>query len=115
DLEEEETNSEIIESKANVNLEKIVKNLEKQKIGVIIVDEAHHLKNEWWQTLNKIKDRLNPVIVGLTATPPYDVTPTEWARYTDLTGVVDRNFSSGIDCGRRFVSASGLCLFYFAD
>ena len=93
DLEEEETNSEIIESKANVNLEKIVKNLEKQKIGVIIVDEAHHLKNEWWQTLNKIKDRLNPVIVGLTATPPYDVTPTEWARYTDLTGVVDTEIS----------------------
>lgn len=67
DFEEEETNSAIIESKANVNLETVVKGLQKQKIGVIIVDEAHHLKNEWWQTLNKIKDQLKPCIVGLTA------------------------------------------------
>ncbi len=93
DFEEEETNSAIIESKANVNLETVVKGLQKQKIGVIIVDEAHHLKNEWWQTLNKIKDRLKPCILGLTATPPYDVTPAEWNRYITLNGPVDTEIS----------------------
>ncbi|SMC76640.1 DEAD/DEAH box helicase family protein [Moheibacter sediminis] len=93
DFEEEETNSEIIESNANSNLETIVKGLQKQNVGVIIVDEAHHLKNEWWQTLNKIKDRLNPKVVGLTATPPYDVTPAEWNRYISLNGPVDTEIS----------------------
>lgn len=90
---EEETNSEIIETKANFNLESIVKSLQKQNVGVIIVDEAHHLKNEWWQTLNKIKDRLKPCVVGLTATPPYDVTPAEWNRYITLNGPVDTEIS----------------------
>lgn len=37
-----------------------------------MVDEAHHLKNEWWQTLIKVKEKLDPVTVGLTATPPYE-------------------------------------------
>ena len=27
--------------------------------------------------------------MGLTATPPYDVTPTEWQRYIELNGPVD--------------------------
>lgn len=93
DFEEEEINSEIIESKANSNLEFIAKGLQNQNVGVIIVDEAHHLKNEWWQTLHKIKYRLKPCIVGLTATPPYDVTPAEWNRYISLNGPVDTEIS----------------------
>src|SRR5690606_15159603 len=53
----------------------------------------HHLKNEWWHTLNKVKEKLDPVIVGLTATPPYDVTATEWQRYINLNGPVDTEIS----------------------
>lgn len=78
---------------SNKNLANIVKSLRKQEIGVIVVDEAHHLKNEWWQTLNKVKEALDPIVVGLTATPPYDVTPLEWQRYTDLNGPVDIEIS----------------------
>lgn len=77
----------------NLNLDNIVSGLKSQKIGTIVVDEAHHLKNEWWQTLTKVKEQLEPIIVGLTATPPYDVTVTEWQRYIDLNGPVDTEIS----------------------
>ncbi len=95
-IEEEDTAEEEEENKGvgsagptNANLETVAKELMERQVQTIVVDEAHHLKNEWWQTLTKIKDRLDPVIVGLTATPPYDVTATEWQRYSELNGPVD--------------------------
>lgn len=75
------------------NLNEIINKLNEQKIKTLVLDEAHHLKNEWWQTLTKIKEKISPVVVGLTATPPYDVTPTEWQRYIELNGVVDAEIS----------------------
>lgn len=60
------------------NLEAIVNGLKSQDVQTIVVDEAHHLKNEWWHTLNKVKKALDPIVVGLTATPPYDATGAEW-------------------------------------
>ena len=71
----------------------IVNKLKELEIKTVIVDEAHHLKNEWWHTLIKIKKQLDPIIVGLTATPPYDVSATEWQRYIELTGPVDSEIS----------------------
>ncbi|WP_343589772.1 DEAD/DEAH box helicase family protein [Flavobacterium sp.] len=94
DFEEEEESEENVRSKqTNANLDKIVNGLNAQKIKTIVVDEAHHLKNEWWQTLTKVKEKINPVIVGLTATPPYDVSPIEWQRYIELNGLVDMEIS----------------------
>lgn len=72
----------------NQNLENIVLLLKARQVGTIVVDEAHHLKNEWWQTLIKIKQRLNPIVIGLTATPPYDVSANEWQRYMELNGPI---------------------------
>ncbi len=91
--EAEEEEVEIVEKTSNSNLDNIARGLQSQNIKTIVVDEAHHLKNEWWQTLSKIKDKLDPVIVGLTATPPYDVTATEWQRYIALNGSVDTEIS----------------------
>lgn len=91
--EEEETDEPEYLPTANVNFEGIVAGLRAQHVKTIVVDEAHHLKNEWWGTLTRLKNRLDPVIVGLTATPPYDVTPTEWQRYIDLNGPVDAEIS----------------------
>lgn len=71
----------------------IIKNLKAVKIETIVVDEAHHLKNEWWKSLTTVKESLNPVIVGLTATPPFDVSPAEWQRYVALNGTVDAEIS----------------------
>ncbi len=77
----------------NQNLENVVSKLIEQNIRTIVVDEAHHLKSEWWRTLTMVKEKTDPVIVGLTATPPYDVTATEWQRYITLNGPVDTEIS----------------------
>lgn len=67
----------------------IIDELKRLGVNTVILDEAHHLKNEWWNTLERLKRQLSPKIVGLTATPPYDVTFAEWQRYIDLNGTVD--------------------------
>lgn len=69
--------------------EDVIQLLQQQGVKTVVVDEAHHLKNEWWHALRKLQDALSPIIVGLTATPPYDVTPAEWDRYIALNGPVD--------------------------
>lgn len=92
-IEEETENSTNRRVRKTINTKEIVKKLRKQNIGTIVIDEAHHLKNEWWKSLNSIKNDLKPTIVGLTATPPYDVTYTEWQRYIDLNGSVDAEIS----------------------
>ncbi|WP_462251162.1 DEAD/DEAH box helicase family protein [Ekhidna sp.] len=74
-------------------LDVIIQTLKEAGLGTIVVDEAHHLKNAWWKSLIQIKDNLSPIIVGLTATPPYDVSYTEWSRYIELNGPVDTEIS----------------------
>lgn len=60
----------------------------------LVLDEAHHLRAEWWRTLKFVAQQLNkPTIVALTATPPYDVSPFEWQRYEELCGAVDAEVS----------------------
>lgn len=93
DNEEEPTEEDETEDSSNSELEGIVRGLKAQNIKTIVVDEAHHLKNDWWQTLTKVKEKLQPVIVGLTATPPYDVSATEWQRYISLNGPIDSEIS----------------------
>lgn len=63
-------------------------------VGTLILDEAHHLRAEWWKALNALAERLPGVnIVSLTATPPYDVVGAEWDRYHDLCGSIDEEIS----------------------
>ncbi|HCU34752.1 MAG TPA: hypothetical protein DGT21_04675 [Armatimonadetes bacterium] len=63
-------------------------------IGTIIVDEAHHLRREWWTSLQRLRDHLSDAtLVALTATPPLDVPPIEWDRYRRLCGPVDAEVS----------------------
>jgi superfamily II DNA or RNA helicase len=60
----------------------------------LVLDEAHHLRTEWWRTLISLADQLQtPTVVSLTATPPYDVSPFEWQRYEELCGPVDAEVS----------------------
>ena len=53
------------------NKNKFIEFFKKQKIEVLVIDEAHHLKNTWWNSLNELKKHSNLTIVALTATPPY--------------------------------------------
>jgi superfamily II DNA or RNA helicase len=62
--------------------------------GTLVVDEAHHLRSEWWKSIQLLVAELDkPIVVALTATPPLDVTPYEWERYQELCGPVDAQVS----------------------
>lgn len=83
----------------------LAKSLESANVGTLVFDEAHHLRNQWWKTLDQIKAGLkSPVIIALTATPPYDVTQIEWNRYASICGVVDEEISAP-----ELVKAKNLC------
>ena len=80
-LEEDEVNS-------------FIKIIEAHSIQVLILDEAHHLRSEWWRALEKVCDYFpNIILVSLTATPPYDSQGHEWSRYEQLCGPIDEEIS----------------------
>lgn len=56
----------------------------------LILDEAHHLRREWWNALQTLVEALpDAKIIALTATPPYDAPFAEWARYEAMCGPID--------------------------
>lgn len=65
--------------------------IKKAGIRTICLDEAHHLRSEWWKVLEQVIKELSDdiTLISLTATPPYDSTPAQWKRYTDLCGPID--------------------------
>ena len=94
----QETDDEIEEEKFDTEIDidtyDLIAEIKKNKISTIILDEAHHLKSEWWQSLTKVIESLTDVmIVSLTATPPYDVDHNEWKKYTELCGNIDIEIS----------------------
>ncbi len=59
-------------------------------IKTLCLDEAHHLRSEWWKVLEEIvMKEPDLTIISLTATPPYDATKGEWDRYIGLCGPID--------------------------
>lgn len=62
-------------------------------IEAIVLDEAHHLKNEWWKCLFALKDDRNLTTIALTATPPIDSTDQELSRYFELCGPIDEEIA----------------------
>ena len=61
----------------------------KHNIETLVLDEAHHLKNAWWNCLMDLKRNSEFYIVALTATPPYDSSRAEVSKYFTLCGEVD--------------------------
>ena len=60
-------------------------------IRTVCLDEAHHLRNEWYRALDAVLQALDReiTVISLTATPPYDAEGPEWARYHALCGEID--------------------------
>ena len=59
-------------------------------IETLCLDEAHHLRSEWWKALEElVKQFPSFTIISLTATPPYDSTPAQWQKYIGLCGPID--------------------------
>ncbi|KAB8129165.1 DEAD/DEAH box helicase [Gracilibacillus oryzae] len=84
DLEEEEMPLE------NDAKQKAIERLFQQNFQTLVLDEAHHLRTNWWKTTIHIRNQLeNPSIIALTATPPYDVGKAEWDKYMELCGPID--------------------------
>ncbi|MBP3502266.1 MAG: DEAD/DEAH box helicase family protein [Clostridia bacterium] len=83
----------------------IIKELKSKKITTLVLDEAHHLKSEWWKSLNDVVTALGDIkLIALTATPPYDVEPNIWANYVSLCGEIDAEISVP-----ELVKAKNLC------
>jgi len=56
----------------------------------LVLDEAHHLRREWWNALQSLVEGLSDAkIIALTATPPYDAPFVEWSRYEGMCGPID--------------------------
>lgn len=63
-------------------------------LGVICLDECHHLRSEWWKALEDFRKSFEHTkVVSLTATPPYDSTPAMWKRYVDMCGDIDEEIT----------------------
>ena len=97
--------------------ENFIKQLKSLNVNTLVLDEAHHLRTEWWATLNSLYEEMNNKnfkIVSLTGTPPYDVSPNEWNNYSSLCGPVDAEISIP-----ELVKAGNLCphqdLIYFSN
>ncbi|WP_299682121.1 DEAD/DEAH box helicase family protein [uncultured Tenacibaculum sp.] len=61
----------------------------KENIEVLLLDEAHHLKNAWWKCLYDLKEEHLQTVVALTATPPYDSENSEIQKYFKLCNEID--------------------------
>ena len=66
--------------------------LKDASIGLIILDECHHLMHHWGRILSEVREMFDdPVILGLTATPPDSSSfkETDASRYEEFFGPVD--------------------------
>ncbi|HEY7075350.1 MAG TPA: DEAD/DEAH box helicase family protein, partial [Solirubrobacteraceae bacterium] len=62
------------------------------RIGTIVLDECHHLASMWGYVVRALIDELRDEdvhVIGLTATPPSDLTGAEDELYGELLGPVD--------------------------
>ena len=83
----------------------LIEELKAKKIKTLVLDEAHHLKSQWWNSLTKVVEALSDVkIVSLTATPPYDSDYTIWKKYISLCGNIDAEITVP-----ELVAANNLC------
>lgn len=83
-------------SKNKQEMAKFILRLKENNISTLVFDEAHHLRTEWYATLDYLCKKLNDknfTSVSLTATPPYDVSLSEWNNYHNLCGAVDAEIS----------------------
>ncbi|MBS2003475.1 MAG: DEAD/DEAH box helicase family protein [Cyanobacteria bacterium SZAS LIN-5] len=68
----------------------LVQALRRQNIRLVIFDECHHLTDYWAAVMTQLVKQLDdPLIVGLTGTPPEGKSSTQETRYMSLVGEID--------------------------
>ena len=66
--------------------------LREREVGLVILDECHHLMGHWGRVLADARELLaDPVVIGLTATPPdrSGIASEDIERYDEFFGPVD--------------------------
>lgn len=64
--------------------------LQAARVGTVVLDECHHLASMWGYVVRAVLEQLGDVhVIGLTATPPSDLTGEETELYEELLGPVD--------------------------
>ena len=72
----------------------VIQVFKEKQLGTICLDECHHLRNEWWKSLETFKKSFPDIYtVSLTATPPYDDSLSMWTRYMDMCGEIDEEIT----------------------
>lgn len=68
--------------------------LRDEGVGLLILDECHHLVGHWGRVLSDAMQYLDdPIVVGLTATPPDGdgKVPADFERYQEFLGPIDHD------------------------
>ena len=72
----------------------IRKTFEDKDLGALCLDECHHLRNEWWKSLEIFRKSFPKIkMISLTATPPYEGEPALWERYISMCGEIDEEIT----------------------
>lgn len=83
-----------IEQEVDFSNYDLVAEVKRNHIGVLCLDECHHLRSEWWKALENFKNECgNLQVIALTATPPYDSNKTMWDRYMSMCGEIDEEIT----------------------
>ena len=65
-----------------------------QDLGTLCLDECHHLRNEWWKSLEIFRKSFPKIkMISLTATPQYEGEPALWERYISMCGEIDEEIT----------------------
>ncbi len=72
------------------NALELLQALRRQKFQLVIFDECHHLTDYWAAVMHHLLKRLeDPIVVGLTGTPPEGKSACQETRYLSLVGDID--------------------------
>ena len=72
----------------------LVQAMKTNKLGLLCLDECHHLRSEWWKALEQFRKECGDLkVIALTATPPYDSTRVMWNRYMAMCGEIDEEIT----------------------
>jgi len=72
----------------------LIARLKEKGVETLCLDECHHLRNEWWRSLEDFRKNYQQLqVISLTATPPYDSEPELWERYLQMCGEIDQEIT----------------------
>lgn len=72
----------------------LIARLKERGVETLCLDECHHLRNEWWKSLEDFRKNYQQLqVISLTATPPYDSEPELWERYLQMCGEIDQEIT----------------------